>query len=273
MFMLILVLFFFLSSFSAAADDGMVNLATVNCTWPCSTQGYVCQVTSSSIQCAPPTNSQWIMETDHTSPVFTGDIATLHQPCIFAPQPKLNTFTSNATYGKTSNTTNIIWQVPDGVNPFDPYLSNCDSTTYCSLDISQCVERIARGGNCESTNQCVDSIQCVSNRCNGGESTWPTQEIPTSHILAGTLSAVFAIIAALIALVILRRRQKLHKKTAMSQKEIVQDTLASFEQCFESDSHHTTPSMQQQNLQMRLQQEHSVGDKGDMSSSPPPYSP
>ncbi|KAG2187816.1 hypothetical protein INT44_005506 [Umbelopsis vinacea] len=223
--------------------------------------------------CAPSSGSQWVMLSESTSPVFTGDTATLNQPCIFAPQIKLNTFTSNTTYSKTSNTTNIIWQVPDGIHPFDPFLSNCDSTTYCSMDTSQCVNRISRGGICESTNQCVDSVQCVSNRCNGGESTWPSQGIPTSHILAGTLSAVFAVIAALIALIILRRRQKLHQKTASSQKEIVQDTLASFEQCFESDSQHTTPSMQQRNLQMRLQQEHSVGDKGDMSSSPPPYSP
>lgn len=59
MLLCVLVLFSLFSSFAAA--DSMVNLATVNCTWPCSTQGQVCQVTSTSIQCAPPSNSQWVL--------------------------------------------------------------------------------------------------------------------------------------------------------------------------------------------------------------------
>lgn len=210
---------------------------------------------------------RWVMEHFNTSPVFTGDSATLHQPCIFAPMPQVNLISSNSTNTKSNTTTNITWLPPDGIAPYDRYLSNCDSTTYCSLDISQCIPRIEQGGVCNSTNQCADDQQCVSSRCNG-QKTWSDK----THILAGALSASLAVVAGIIALVLFRRRQRLHQMASVSQKDMVQETLASFEQCFESGSHNT-PAMQQRNLQMRLQQEHSVGDKGDMSTPPPPYSP
>lgn len=212
------------------------------------------------------------METYNTSPVFTGDKATLNQPCIFAPTIKPNTFASNTTNSKSTTTSNIIWPIPDAARPFDQWLSNCDSTTYCSHNISQCIPRIDQGGFCDTSNQCSNGQQCISNRCNVGPNGWPNQGIATSHVLAGAICASVAVVTGIVALVLIRRRRRLHQKTAISHKGMAQETLASFEQCFESGNH-TTPAMQQRNLQMRLQQEHSVGDKGDMSTSPPPYSP
>lgn len=234
------------------------------CSPPCSALYIVCLLILS--------DRRWVMEHFNTSPVFTGDSATLYQPCIFAPMPQVNLISSNSTNTKSNTTTNITWLPPDGIAPYDRYLSNCDSTTYCSLDISQCIPRIEQGGVCNSTNQCANDHQCVSSRCNDVQKTWSNEGVDKIHILAGALSASLAVVAGIIALVLFRRRRRLHERASVSQKEMVQETFASFEQCFESGSHNT-PAMQQRNLQMRLQQEHSVGDKGDMSTSPPPYSP
>lgn len=209
------------------------------------------------------------MTTYTHSPVFTGDTATLNQPCISAPNPiKATQPYTNITSSKPA-TSNIAWPLQDSERPFDAFLSNCDSTTYCSPDTSQCIPRISQAGYCNSTNECSNEQQCISGRCKGGETTWAPQG---PHLLAGIISAIVAVIAGIIAAVFyIRRRRRLAQLASMTKKDTVQDTLASFEQCFESDQ--TTPAMQQRHLQMRLQQEHSIGDKGDMSSSPPPYSP
>ncbi|KAJ2963927.1 hypothetical protein NQZ79_g1159 [Umbelopsis isabellina] len=215
---------------------------------------------------------RWVMKTSTTSPVFTGDTATVNQPCISAPNPiKATQPYTNITSSKPT-TSNIAWPLQDSERPFDAFLSNCDSTSYCSPDNSQCIPRISQDGYCNSTNECSNEQQCISGRCNGGETTWAPQGPQTSHLLAGIISAIVAVIAGIIAAVFyIRRRRRQAQQGSMAKKETVQDTLASFEQCYESD--HTTPAMQQRHLQMRLQQEHSIGDKGDMSSSPPPYSP
>jgi hypothetical protein len=212
------------------------------------------------------------MKSATASPVFTGDSATVNEPCISAPNPINATQPYTNITSSRPTTSNIAWPLQDTERPFDPFLSNCDTSTYCSPVTSQCIPRISQGGYCNSTNQCSNEQQCISGRCNGGETTWASQGPQTSHLLAGIISAILAMIAGIIAAIFFVRRRRRHlQQNTTAKQEVVQDTLASFEQCFESD--HTTPAMQQRHLQMRLQQEHSVGDKGEMSSSPPPYSP
>ncbi|CDH49820.1 predicted protein [Lichtheimia corymbifera JMRC:FSU:9682] len=189
----------------------------VNCTWPCADSSQVCVVSATTIECRPQHNSQWVLKQPNQSPVFVGEIARWHTPCVTSPNPTLHYLSEDTAHIK-ANQSIIPWPPADTDRPLDSHLSDCEPSTFCDLDTGICVDRLEEDATCDSTNQCNNSLLCIQNKCtnvslDGNEDDPPSNGTNKVHIAIIVVVVVVAVlaIASIAGIVYYRRKVRMLK--------------------------------------------------------------
>lgn len=252
---------------------------------------------------------RWILRQPNQSPVFVGEIARWHTPCVTSPNPTLH-YLSEDTAHINANQSIIPWPPADTDRPLDAHLSDCESSTFCDLDAGICIDRLDEDATCDSTNQCKNPLLCIQNKCtdvslDGNEDDPPSNGTNKAHIAIIVVVVVVAVLAivSIAGIVYYRRKVQMLKSKGdpsdsisntitmqpissqqqqhVSSSAVVRNTSSASSSSSSSATSpptalapavimEPTPTMQQQHLHYQLQRQHGTND---MTVPPPPYSP
>lgn len=160
---------------------------------------------------------RWILRQPNQSPVFVGEIARWHTPCVTSPNPTLH-YLSEDTAHINANQSIIPWPPADTDRPLDSHLSDCESSTFCDLDAGICIDRLDEDATCDSTNQCKNPLLCIQNKCtdvslDGNEDDPPSNGTNKVHIAIIVVVVVVAVLAivSIAGIVYYRRKVRMLK--------------------------------------------------------------
>lgn len=264
-----------------------LQLALINCSWPCPNASHECIVTSTTTFCGNREMNSWMMNTPEKSPSYTGAYVSIHlQPCQSVPIPLLPII-DNTTSIQPGQAI-IEWPITSNSRkPQDAYLGNCGHGLYCSSIgddklVPVCRQKLSNSIACNSSNQCI-SKHCIDNICQVNNSitkkedqfkqhhhvTHPSHS-STGHILAAVFGVFGAVVIAAVAFFIYRKRkQKNLVKVPPSEHNntTTQSTTTSFNINRDSDLIHKqfASDFQQETTTVQQQQ--------DYIKPPPLYKP
>ncbi|KAI8138440.1 hypothetical protein BJV82DRAFT_673590 [Fennellomyces sp. T-0311] len=220
-------------------------------------------------------HSKWILPQPNRAPVFIGETARRNTPCVTSPIPPLQ-----ESDEASDLQTLINWPVGNSSNPLDKYLSDCEYNTYCSLESRICIESLQEDDTCESTHQCVNTMQCIQNRCtdtsldDDEDNEHDSNHVHTAIIVVVVVVAVLATVSVALFVYFYRRRKRLRSTKATS---FAMETTPPPPASSRPREEESTPTMQQQHLQYQLHRQHAPDIKDNESTThnipPPPYTP
>lgn len=227
---------------------------------------------------------RWVLPQPTRSPIFVGETARKYTPCVTPPNPILPETNSSST-AIHANQSIISWPPTDHKRPFDAYLSDCVSGTFCSSS-HVCIQHYSDGEPCQSTNQCnAETSQCYNGFCTNmaTDNPWAEKQSDSkSHtaIIVAIVIGILILLAVPAAACYYYHRRRKHPLSQIFDKQhppassspphppppashiILSDEPAS-----------STPTMQQQALQYQLQRWQNAHESKDIHPPPPPYTP